>query len=423
MVVEVEGREIALAAAEYDEDLVVVEELAQQSSVLVVVQAVHVGVVPHLAPSEGGVPMALESDAVYGELREQVAFRGAPFDHHLREILVDEDLPEFRIGLERHLDDLRLAVGIGREVHHLRARRALRQVVLLVAGHRRHVEALDEAVALLAVAVDDVIDGARVVLLEHVEIEHVLAHEHLLCHADHLVLAVFVEDDDVVEVGAVAHELVLLQPSADKSVRAVDVELLVGLRHLRGLDGVEVADLRQSRMVFAVLVLEELEPVGRHFREVCQVAVYLLDLCLQAGHELVGLVFAELQDALHLDLQQFEDVVLGYFAYQGRVVWGETLVDMLTDGVDRGCLFKLLILVDALFDEDFLQRLEVQLFKEFVFADLEFLSYQVLRAVYAMAEHVADGEELGLVVLDHTTVGGYADLAVGKGVEGVDGLV
>ena len=57
-------------------------------------------------------------------------------------------------------------------------------------------------------------------------------------------------------------------------------------------------------MVFAVFVLEELEPVGRHLREVGEVAFYLLDLRLQTCHELVGLLLVELQDALHLDLEQ-----------------------------------------------------------------------------------------------------------------------
>ena len=67
-------------------------------------------------------------------------------------------------------------------------------------------------------------------------------------------------------------------------------------------------------MVLAVFVLQELEPVGGDLGEVCQVAVYFLDLCLQTGHELVGLVLVELQDALHLDFQQFQDIVLRYLS-------------------------------------------------------------------------------------------------------------
>ena len=355
MVVQIEVREVALTVLQHNEDLVVVEELTQQSSVFVVIQTVDVWIIPHLSSAECRMSVTLQADTMYRELRQQIAFRRATLDHHLREVLIDKDFPEFRIGFERHLDDFCLAVGVGAEVHHLRARRALRQIVLLIARHRRHVETLDEAVAFLAVAIDCIIGRTGVVLLENVEIEHVFAHKHLLSHTDNLVFTVFVEDDDVIDIGAVADELVLLQTCADEAVRTVDVEFLVGFGHLRGLDGVEIADLRQSRMILAVFVLEELEPVGRHLHEVRQIAVYILNLCLQACHQLFCLVFVEFQDALHLDFQQFEDVILGHFTDQGGVVGRQSLVDMLADGVDGGRLFEFLILIDAFFDEDLLQ--------------------------------------------------------------------
>ena len=107
-------------------------------------------------------------------------------------------------------------------------------------------------------------------------------------------------------------------------------------------------------MVLAVLVLEELEPVGCHLHEVCQVAVYLLDLSLQTGHEFISLFLVKLQDALHLDFQQSEDIVLGNLTDQGGVVGRQALVDMLADLVHVGRLLEFLILIDALLDEDLL---------------------------------------------------------------------
>ena len=185
--------------------------------------------------------------------------------------------------------------------------------------------------------------------------EHVLAHKELVGHADHLELAVAVEDDDVVDVGTVADILVLLQTRADEAVGAVDVEFLVCLGNLRGLDGVEVAYLRHSRMFLAVLVLEELEPRGRHLNEVLQVAVNLVDLGFDTCHQLIGLVLIELQDTLHLDFQEFQNVVLRHLADEGGVVGRQTVVDMFADGIDVRCLLKLLVLIDAFLDEDLLQ--------------------------------------------------------------------
>ena len=72
MVVQIEVGEIALAALQDHEDLVFVIELAQQTAVLVVVQTVHIGIIPHLAASEGRVAVTLQSDAVHGVLRQQV---------------------------------------------------------------------------------------------------------------------------------------------------------------------------------------------------------------------------------------------------------------------------------------------------------------------------------------------------------------
>ena len=49
MVVQVEVRQVIVAVLQDNEDLILVEELTQQSSVIIVVQAVHVGIVPHFA--------------------------------------------------------------------------------------------------------------------------------------------------------------------------------------------------------------------------------------------------------------------------------------------------------------------------------------------------------------------------------------
>ena len=133
---------------------------------------------------------------------------------------------------QRNLDNLRLAVGVGCEVEHTRARRALCQVVVLAHGHCRHEETLYKGGTSLAVAVDNIIYSALVVLLEHLHMQNVLAYKYLVGSTYHLVFAVFEEDDDVVDVGAVAHKLVLLQTRADESLLSVDVQLLVGLHHL-----------------------------------------------------------------------------------------------------------------------------------------------------------------------------------------------
>ena len=173
----------------------------------------------------------------------------------------------------------------------------------------------------------------------------------------------------------------------------------------------------------AVLVLEELEPVGGHLHKVGEVAVDLFYLSLDARHKLVGLVLVELQDTLHLDFEELEDVILSHLAHKLRIIRSEPLVDMLTDGIHVRSLFELAVLVYAFLNEYLLKRGEVELFEQFALAYLEFLAEQVLGVIYRMAEHVADSEELRLVVLDDAAVGRDVHLAVGEGIEGVERLV
>ena len=423
MVVHVEVRQVEIAVLQHHQYAVVLVELAQQPAVLIVVQPVHVGVEPYLTAAQRRVSVTLQSDAVHCVLGQQVTLRGASLDEHLREVLLHEYLLQLRVGVERDLDDLRLAVGVGCEVEHARARRALCQVVFLVAGDARHVESLDEVESLLAVTIHHVVGRALVVLLEHRHMHHVLAHENLLRHTNDLVFSVFVEDNQVVDVRAVAHKLVFLESCSDESLLSVDEEFLVGLHHLGGLDGVEVLDFGESRMVGPVFVLDVLEPVGRHLHHVVQVAVDASNLFVDAGNQLVGLVLVEFQDALHLDFEQSQDVVLGHLAHHLRVVRRQAVVNMFAHRVDVRCLLKFPVFIDALLDEDLLQRAEVQLLQQFVAFDLQFLSDEAHGAVHRVAQHVAHGEELRLVVLNHAAVGRDVHLAVGKRVERVDGLV
>ena len=247
----------------------------------------------------------------------------------------------------------------------------MRQVDLSVAGDGWNIEALDVARAVLSIAVHHIICRTRVVLLEHLQVQDVLAHEELIGHAHHLHASVAVEDDDIVDVGAVADELVLLQSGADEALLAVDVELLRGLDDLGGLDGVEVSNLGATRMVLTIFLLDEAEPFDRDIDHVVQFVVDVLDFLLDAGDEFVGLVLVELQDALHLDFHESQDVVASDVADELLAERLQPLEQMLDNGIHVGRLLELAVLIHAFLDEDALQRGEEQLFLKFTLANLE----------------------------------------------------
>ena len=61
---------------------------------------------------------------------------------------------------------------------------------------------------------------------------NILADEQFLGNLYNLVLTVFIEDDDIVDIGAVTYELVLLQRCSDEAVLTVDEEFLVSIDNL-----------------------------------------------------------------------------------------------------------------------------------------------------------------------------------------------
>ena len=244
MVVGIEVGEVEVAVGQYDEYLVFALELAEVASLLVIVDTVDVRIPPYFATSKGAASVALEADACYLVFRQEVAERGAPLDGEEREVVVEEDFLDLGVWLEHYFDDFSFTVGIGGKVVYLAAWGAFGDVVLLVAGETRDIEALDVVVAGLAVAVYGVVDGAGVALLEDGYVDNLgfllfffrtlrLADEELVCDFDYLVGAVAIEDDDVVYVGAVGDVFVFLEAGADEAFFAVDVEFFVGFDDCR----------------------------------------------------------------------------------------------------------------------------------------------------------------------------------------------
>ena len=360
---------------------------------------------------------------MYLVVGNDVAHRLPSLDGDAAEIFFDEWRFQTGLRFEHDFQDFGFAVGIGAEPHHLGARCALCEVVFLVAGNACDGETFHVVKTLFAVAVYDVVDGACVVALEYVEVENVFTDKHLLAHLHDLVFAVFVEDDDVVDVGAVAYKLVALQSGADEALVAVDVEFLVGLDDLGRLDGVETAYGGATGIGGPVFLFQVTEPAYREVGHVGEVVVYLFDVGLDGGNLPVGLVGVEFQDAGHLYLHEAEYVVAGDFAKEILLEWVEPTVDVGHGLVHGGTLFKVFVFVDTLLDEDFFEREEVQRLAQLVALYAQLGLQQRFGAVGVAAQHLAHREEERLVVAYHAAVGRQAHLAVGKGIESVDGFV
>ena len=155
----------------------------------------------------------------------------------------------------------------------------------------------------------------------------------------------------------------------------------------------------------------------------CQLEVDFLDVFLDAGNVLVRLVLVELQDAGHLDFHEAEDVFLRHFTHEHRIERSQAFVDVFASGIHALGLFEFLVLVDAFFDEDFFERGEVQAFEQFSPTDFKLLAEESEGIVCRLPEYIANGEEMRLLLVDDTTVGRDAHLAIREGVECIQCLV
>ena len=332
VVVDVEGGGVERAVVEYHKHEVVGMEFSEIGSALVVVETLHIVVEPYLSAAQRGSSVGLEGDAVDIEAGEEVASALTSLDENLAEVLVEADALEFGIGLEGDLDDFGLSVGVGSEVENARPGGAHRHVILAVVGDGGDVETLDVAGVGGSVHVDHIIYGAFVTLFEHGDVDDFrlflaflslhalsLADEHLVLHAGHLVGSVAIEDDDIVDGGAVFHEFVLLQSGSHEAVLTVDIELFVGFDHLGGLNVVEGADFGASRMLRCIFVADEAIPVGGDFHHVLEIVVDTGHFFLHARDEFFGPFLVELEDASHLDFHEAQDVVACHGAIEGRL--------------------------------------------------------------------------------------------------------
>ena len=151
--------------------------------------------------------------------------------------------------------------------------------------------------------------------------------------------------------------------------------------------------------------------------------VYLVYLLLDGQQGVVGLVAVEAGDALHAYLHQLQDVVGAHLADEVLLERFEPPVDVRHGLFLRTALLELLVLVNAVFDEYLFERDEEELLPQFRPLYLLLAAQQVHGVFGADAQQLAHAEEAGLLVVDDAAVGRHAQLAIGEGVERVDGLV
>ena len=151
--------------------------------------------------------------------------------------------------------------------------------------------------------------------------------------------------------------------------------------------------------------------------------VELGDALVEGGNLLVALEGVELEDAPHLYLEKAYDVVVGDGTHELLDIALEASADMVDGLLARLALLVALLLIYTFLDEDALEGGEMQLLPDLGQLYLELAAQYVAGVLDIVAQHIAHAQEMWLVVGDDTAVGRHRQLAVGEGIEGVDGAV
>ena len=154
-----------------------------------------------------------------------------------------------------------------------------------------------------------------------------------------------------------------------------------------------------------------------------EVVFNLSHLSFDARNELVGLVFVELQDALHFDFHEPQNIIARHFANEFGLKRREFFVDKSNGLIHRVGRFEFLFFIDALLNKDAFQTGEKELLEQFATPNLQFLAQQTHGAVHTVAQHIAHREETRFVVFNHTAVGRNINLAIAESIERIDGFI
>ncbi len=200
MIGQIEITYTILTAPGRDQDHVVALELTKILSVPFIVETKHVGIIPDLTSTQRGESLLFQLNAVHVGFGEDVTHGTTSLDLYVAEVFLKLQYTQSRFWFQDHFNGFRFTVGVCTEIRNARSGLFLCQVILFVARDTGNRKPFDVVGSCLSVAINHVVDGSLIVLLEDIRVENIFANEHFLAYFHHLVLPVFEEDDDVVDV-------------------------------------------------------------------------------------------------------------------------------------------------------------------------------------------------------------------------------
>ena len=302
----------------YNQNPVLSLEFSQVFSPAIGIQTQHIFIQPDFTPAQSRYSFLHDTDLVDIVLCQCIPLRITPFDRQRSKIIFEYQFLYTGFRFQANFNHFSLPVGIGRKMQNPGSGGTFSQVIHFIPGHTGNIKTLHIRSPIFTVPVYDIINRTFIVLFENIHILNILTDEYLIGHLRHIIGTVFLKDNHIIHIRALADKLVFLQGRSDKTFFPVDVKLFICDDDLSGFDIFEITDFRFPFPSFPVFRFYPFIISDRIRNDVFDIMFHHSNLFIQTPDIMIGFFRAKLQDSFHLDLQQFFHIVIGHLPVEFR---------------------------------------------------------------------------------------------------------
>ena len=358
-VAKIERSSIECTILENSKNLVLCTKLAKMLPAPILIKTLNISIVPNILAANGRYTLVLQGNPLDAILGYQITAAATSLDSKSREIVLDRTLLQHRLRTEGNTNTLRLTVVVGRHPHNLAPRLTLSNIIFLVTSYRCDIEALSIVNRRLAITINHIVYGTIVTTIEDIGINQLLGNESLVRHLGNPILAILADSDDFTKIGTIANILsaiILFESDAHETLGQVGVQLRIIVNHLGGRNRLKISYFRLAREQVAILFLKRLKPVNSVFCQVLQFVSKICNLPFYTTYFLLYSLNIKLGNLAYRLFYQLKDIFHRNFTMNHRLVLLHG-IEYLLKLYFPGLLILFQNLVDAVFKEDFLQRI------------------------------------------------------------------
>ena len=185
------------------------------------------------------------------------------------------------------------------------------ELVLLIAGNTRNVEALDIGEARLSVLINHIVHGALIVFLKDRYVYDIFLYILFISYFGNVHRTAFGKYNHIIDITAIAYILIFAQACTHKTFSSVHIEFGIAHHYFGCLDGIEYAHFGFPFAPLTISLFKTFEMGNRIVDKVCEVVFHFLDIGFNFEDIFISLIRVEASDANHWYLGEFRQIVIG----------------------------------------------------------------------------------------------------------------